>query len=86
MSHRPPVLAGVSEDGIERRRPDGSLTFIDDETGTEIELTRTQTCAIFHNLSSGTGVPHAFYAFLRQLPALPRLIVEYWERPSFSKY
>lgn len=51
------------------------LIFLDDLTHTELELTRIPTCAIFHKLSPGTGVPHAFYAFIRQLPAIPELVV-----------
>ena len=74
LTHRRPVLPGIAEDGPELARRD-SLTFIDDEAGTEMDLVRIPTCAIFHNRSSAQGIPHAFYGFLRQLPALPELIV-----------
>jgi len=72
ITRRRPPLPGITEDGELRR---DSLTFIDDETGTEIDLVRLATCAIFHNLSSGNSIPHDFYGFLRQLPALPELII-----------
>ncbi|CAE6398379.1 unnamed protein product [Rhizoctonia solani] len=38
-------------------------------------LPRVETAAVFHKLSAGKGVPHAFYAFLRQWPALPRAVI-----------
>lgn len=38
-------------------------------------LARVQTCAVFHKLTAGHGVPHTFYGFLRQWPALPRVVV-----------
>ncbi|QRV99501.1 high affinity potassium transporter [Ceratobasidium sp. AG-Ba] len=38
-------------------------------------LPRVETAAVFHKLSAGKGVPHAFYAFLRQWPALPRVVI-----------
>ncbi|CAE6360553.1 unnamed protein product [Rhizoctonia solani] len=38
-------------------------------------LPRVETTAVFHKLSAGRGVPHAFYAFLRQWPALPRVVI-----------
>ncbi|KII86101.1 hypothetical protein PLICRDRAFT_44566 [Plicaturopsis crispa FD-325 SS-3] len=39
------------------------------------ELARVDTCAIFHKLSKGKGVPHTFTGFLRQWPALPRVVI-----------
>ena len=39
------------------------------------QLSRLNTCAVFHKLTSGRGVPHTFYGFLRQWPALPRVVV-----------
>ena len=41
----------------------------------KIPLPRMSTMAIFHKLSSGKGVPHTFYGFLKQWPALPRVVV-----------
>jgi KUP system potassium uptake protein len=40
-----------------------------------VPLTRMSTLAVFHKLSSGKGVPHTFYGFLKQWPALPRVVV-----------
>ncbi|KAF9481220.1 potassium transporter [Pholiota conissans] len=39
------------------------------------EITRIPSCAIFHKLASGSGVPHTFTGFIRQWPALPRVVV-----------
>jgi KUP system potassium uptake protein len=38
-------------------------------------LQRISTCAIFHKFTHGPGVPHTFVAFIRQWPALPRVVV-----------
>lgn len=51
----------IPEDPSEGRRP----------------LARLPTCAVFHKLTAGRGVPHTFYGFLRQWPALPRVVVSY---------
>ena len=40
-----------------------------------LQLARLPTCAVFHRTTSGKGVPHSFSAFIRQWPALPRVIV-----------
>ncbi|KAH9941952.1 potassium transporter [Amylocystis lapponica] len=39
------------------------------------ELTRIQTCAVFHKLTVGKGVPHSFVGFIRQWPSLPRVVI-----------
>lgn len=39
------------------------------------ELERIQTCAIFHKSTMGKGVPHSFVGFIRQWPALPRVVI-----------
>ncbi|PPR03507.1 hypothetical protein CVT24_006995 [Panaeolus cyanescens] len=39
------------------------------------ELQRIPTCAIFHKIASGKGVPHTFVGFIRQWPALPRIVI-----------
>ncbi|KAG8832168.1 hypothetical protein FRC17_001875, partial [Serendipita sp. 399] len=41
----------------------------------KVPLSRMSTMAIFHKLSSGKGVPHTFYGFLKQWPALPRVVI-----------
>jgi len=41
----------------------------------KVPLPRMSTMAVFHKLSSGKGVPHTFYGFLKQWPALPRVVV-----------
>ncbi|KIP07228.1 hypothetical protein PHLGIDRAFT_118284 [Phlebiopsis gigantea 11061_1 CR5-6] len=40
-----------------------------------LQLARLPTCAVFHRTTSGKGVPHSFAAFIRQWPALPRVII-----------
>lgn len=40
-----------------------------------IKVQRIPTLAIVHKLTEGKGVPHAFSVFLRQIPALPRVVV-----------
>ncbi|KLO05737.1 potassium transporter [Schizopora paradoxa] len=39
------------------------------------ELVRINTCAIFHKLTPGRGVPHSFIGFVRQWPSLPRVVI-----------
>ncbi|KZT21026.1 potassium transporter [Neolentinus lepideus HHB14362 ss-1] len=39
------------------------------------KLARIPTCAVFHKLTGGKGVPHSFVAFVRQWPALPEVII-----------
>lgn len=40
-----------------------------------LRLARIPTCAVFHKLTGGKGVPHSFVGFVRQWPALPELII-----------
>lgn len=52
----------------------------DSDDGLKVEpikkpLARIPTCAIFHKLTTGRGVPHSFATFLRHWPALPRLVI-----------
>jgi len=49
--------------------------FLDVGGQESVPLTRMSTMAVFHKLSSGKGVPHTFYGFLKQWPALPRVVV-----------
>ncbi|KAF9013196.1 potassium transporter [Cyathus striatus] len=39
------------------------------------ELQRIPTCAVFHKIAQGRGVPHTFVGFIRQWPALPRVVI-----------
>jgi len=39
------------------------------------ELTRIPSCAVFHKLTPGQGVPHSFVGFIRQWPALPNVVI-----------
>ena len=41
----------------------------------QVELARLPICAVFHRLTTGRGVPHSFASFIRQWPALPRVVV-----------
>lgn len=49
----------------------------EDDAHPRLPLARLPTCAVFHKLTAGRGVPHTFYGFLRQWPALPRVIVSH---------
>ena len=42
------------------------------------KLPRIDSCAIFHKLTPGSGVPHSFIGFVRQWPSLPRVVVCYF--------
>lgn len=39
------------------------------------ELAMLPILAVFHKFASGRGIPHSFVAFLKQYPALPRIVV-----------
>lgn len=59
---------------------DPETFYILDDAGqgsgaTHRPLARIQTCAVFHKLTVGRGVPHSFIGFLRQWPALPRVVI-----------
>ena len=43
--------------------------------GAHVELARLPICAVFHRLTAGRGIPHSFASFIRQWPALPRVVV-----------
>ncbi|KAJ6621773.1 potassium transporter [Mycena sp. CBHHK59/15] len=47
-----------------------------DAAGNEKQpLVRLPTCAVFHKFSHGQGAPHTFIGFIRQWPALPRVVI-----------
>ena len=50
------------------------------------ELVRINTCAVFHKLSPGKGVPHSFIGFIRHWPSLPRVVVRSLSLHSGSSY
>ncbi|KAJ1300716.1 hypothetical protein OPQ81_002360 [Rhizoctonia solani] len=62
----------VAEDEVEDEKL--GLYLLSDSKERRL-LPRVETAAVFHKLSAGRGVPHAFYAFLRQWPALPRVVI-----------
>jgi KUP system potassium uptake protein len=39
------------------------------------ELPRIDSCAVFHKVTSGKGVPHTFVGFIKQWPSLPHLSI-----------
>lgn len=39
------------------------------------QLASLPILAVFHKFASGKGIPHTFVGFLRQYPALPRVVV-----------
>ncbi len=58
----------------QRMSDEKSISSTDSEEERK-ELVRINTCAIFHKLTPGRGVPHSFIGFIRQWPSLPRLVV-----------
>jgi len=54
----------------------GRAEVMDEKTGRELtEITRIPSCAIFHKIASGQGVPHTFTGFIRQWPSIPRVVI-----------
>jgi len=53
----------------------GSQVSQDSDEEDRKDLARIPTCAIFHKLAEGKGVPHTFIGFIRQWPALPRVVI-----------
>lgn len=47
----------------------------EDDAHPRLPLPRLPTCAVFHKLTAGRGVPHTFYGLLRKWPSLPRVVV-----------
>lgn len=47
------------------------------EKGEDVKrpLARLPTCAVFHKIARGQGAPHTFTGFVRQWPALPRVVI-----------
>ncbi|KAG7440895.1 potassium transporter [Guyanagaster necrorhizus] len=39
------------------------------------ELVRIPTCAVFHKIAEGQGVPHTFIGLIRQWPGLPEVLI-----------
>ena len=66
---------GVSYYYISRNMDDQHPKEPDSPTEVRRELVRIPTCAVFHKIASGAGVPHTFVGFVRQWPALPRIVV-----------
>ncbi|KAJ7486154.1 potassium transporter [Mycena galericulata] len=50
-------------------------TLEDDEKEEKHSLAMLPTCAVFHKIARGQGVPHTFVGFIRQWPALPRVVI-----------
>lgn len=81
LTHRA-TASNMDSDADDIKVPD-VLTFVEEDTNNEMGIVRIPTCAVFHKLTAGKGVPHAFYGFIKQMPALPRLVVSCL---SFSLY
>ncbi|KIM43016.1 hypothetical protein M413DRAFT_435192 [Hebeloma cylindrosporum] len=48
---------------------------VEEKDGGRRDLQRIPSCAVFHKIASGQGVPHTFIGFVRQWPALPRVVI-----------
>lgn len=56
-----------------------NATFVSrDDAQSMLQLARLPTCAVFHRLTAGKGIPHSFAGFIRQWPALPRVVVSFY--------
>ncbi|KAG8886271.1 hypothetical protein FRB98_001368 [Tulasnella sp. 332] len=65
------------DDDEEKELPSQESLYLvhEDDAHPRLPLPRLPTCAVFHKLTAGRGVPHTFYGFLRQWPALPRVVI-----------
>ncbi|KAG8843145.1 hypothetical protein FRB96_004344 [Tulasnella sp. 330] len=63
------------EDAADIRSASSIYLVGEDDSHPRLPLARIPTCAVFHKLTAGRGVPHTFYGFLRQWPALPRVVI-----------
>lgn len=79
QSNKGDVLSdGEDEDDSSNLNSANSLYLVaEDDAHPRLPLVRLPTCAVFHKLTAGRGVPHTFYGFLRQWPALPRVVVRF---------
>ncbi|KAG8998098.1 hypothetical protein FRB90_012379 [Tulasnella sp. 427] len=70
------VAEGEEESIEESIKVDRALYLVPEDTNQpRRKLARLPTCAVFHKLTSGRGVPHTFYGFLKQWPSLPRVVI-----------
>lgn len=51
------------------------VKMVDENGKTSRELAVLPITAIFHKFAGGKGTPHSFVGFLRQYPALPRVVI-----------
>ncbi|KAJ3506567.1 hypothetical protein NLJ89_g6796 [Agrocybe chaxingu] len=58
-----------------KSRPSSEKGFEPDSIEDRQALQRIPTCAVFHKIASGKGVPHTFIGFVRQWPSLPRVVI-----------
>ncbi|KAF8520592.1 potassium transporter [Hysterangium stoloniferum] len=52
-----------------------ALYLADDNGQPSTQLAVLPILAVFHKFASGKGIPHTFVGFLRQYPALPRVVI-----------
>lgn len=72
---RSPVTHHKRRDASLHEDEHGALYVKRSDSEDLIKVQRIPTLAIVHKLSEGKGVPHAFSVFLRQVPALPKVVV-----------
>jgi len=70
-----PTEVDVTADTDIDEEDEGRLRFLNYNTQMTVDLARIPSCTIFHKLTAGRGVPHSFYAFIKHLPALPRVVI-----------
>jgi len=86
-AHQYSTMATLTQgSGVEEASTEDDVASKDDGKGESLylvsedktfvrELSRVPIMAVFHKIAGGKGVPHTFYAFLKQWPALPRVVV-----------
>ncbi|KAG6833454.1 hypothetical protein H0H87_006821 [Tephrocybe sp. NHM501043] len=68
----------VDDSELSSSDTNSALYYMSADAGALVERKRLQripTCAIFHKMSEGKGVPHTFIGLIRQWPALPRVVI-----------
>jgi len=80
QTHESEIIAGSDESQeLEMSKKPGYYILDKEQDVSELtkkrELPRISTCAVFHKLTVGKGVPHSFVSFIRQWPALPRVVI-----------
>ncbi|KAJ7069610.1 potassium transporter-domain-containing protein [Mycena amicta] len=67
--------AAEETDDVERKKKTKEVKYHYTASDGQLPLVRLPTCAVFHKIARGQGAPHTFVGFIRQWPALPRVVI-----------